>query len=525
MLLRVLYKVVYILVLSAMLFAAAACSSVIQTDLVDTATVGEPAEVESSTAPISTDGATSGDPNPGTTTPEPVRETQPNDVAQDVDDDLIDAVEIPGDTLWGIEMHSVSTAGGLDLVKGAGADWVRRNALLWSHVEPQEGERKWDALAGLEDEMISASKEGVELILIVRRTPVWAQKNLGVYCGQIKDEKVDEFASFMYDVVERYSAPPYNVKYWEIGNEPDIDPAIVEADSIYGCLGDSSADLFGGDYYASVLKLAYPHVKAANPDAQLLVGGLLLDCDPIDPPETSEGSGEYKDCTSSRYLEGILDAGGGDYFDGVSFHAYDYYYGGLGKYGNLNWHSEWNSTGPVLSQKTEYIRSILNQFGYFDKYLINSEVAIICGSTGEEPYCQTDEFELTKAYYAAQAYASALAEGLKANIWYSTVGWRGSGMFTGGNTPLLVFDAYQFSAQELSFSEYVGQVSPAPGVTGYEFIRDDTHIWILWSVDGESHLVQLTFDTMAVYDVFGAPLPDVQELQVNLEPVYIEFVP
>jgi hypothetical protein len=422
-------------------------------------------------------------------------------------------------------MHSVSTEGGLDLVKGAGTDWVRRNALLWSHVEPQEGDRKWEALRELEEEMISASNEGVELILIVRRTPDWAQQYPGVYCGQIKNEMIDEFASFMFDVVERYSAPPYNVKYWEIGNEPDIDPAIVEADSIYGCQGDSSANFYGGEYYASVLKLVYPHVRAANPDAHLLVGGLLLDCDPIDPPETSEGSGEYKDCSSSRYLEGILESGGGDYFDGVSFHAYDYYYGGLGKYGNLNWHSEWNSTGPVITQKVDFIRDLLDQYGYSDKYLINSETSMVCGSTGDEPYCQTDVFELTKAYYAAQSYASALAEGLKANIWYSTTGWRGSGMFTGGNIPLPVFDAYQFSAQELSYSEYVGQVSPAPGVSGYEFKRDDTHIWILWSMDGDSHLVQLTFVPAAVFDVFGAPLAAAQELKVNLEPVYIEFVP
>ena len=37
-------------------------------------------------------------------------------------------------------------------------------------------------------------------------------------------------------------------------------------------------------------------------------------------------------------------------------------------------------------------------------------------------------FELTKAYYLAQAYTTAYATGMKAIIWYDVFGWRNSGV-------------------------------------------------------------------------------------------------
>ena len=71
-----------------------------------------------------------------------------------------------------------------------------------------------------------------------------------------------------------------------------------------------------------MLKVAYPQIKAADPQAQVLVGGLLLDCDP------RPGAGcslTAQNAIPPKFLEGILRNNGGPYFDGVSFHAYDFY--------------------------------------------------------------------------------------------------------------------------------------------------------------------------------------------------------
>ena len=47
----------------------------------------------------------------------------------------------------------------------------------------------------------------------------------------------------------------------------------------------------------------------------------------------------------------------------MNFHSYDYYYQGLGKFGNTNWNSAWNTTGPALIAKTHYLNSILAKYG------------------------------------------------------------------------------------------------------------------------------------------------------------------
>jgi len=274
-----------------------------------------------------------------------------------------------------------------------------------------------------------------------------------------------------------------------------------------------------------MLKVVYPQVKAADPDAQVLVGGLLLDCDPANPPESPEGSGKLADCSSAKFIEGILRNGGGDYFDGISFHAYDYYFGGLGKYGNKGWRSAWDTTGPVVSAKANYLRSLLAQYGHPEKYLLNTEVAILCGSTGNESACQTEEFARIKANYLAEANAAAQAEGLQANIWYSLTGWRASGLVNGNLKPLLAYQAYQASVIRLAKAIYSKDLTAFPNVKGFEFVRDGTLLWVLWSLDGEPHIVQLPTQPNAIYDVFGQLLPSDQNLTITLDPLYIEWSP
>jgi hypothetical protein len=218
-------------------------------------------------------------------------------------------------------MEQISLGDKLNQVAQAGAYWVRSfSAVAWASVEPAEGKRNWNALMGLDQELRNITGKGMQTILSVRVTPSWAQQVAGYSCGPIKPEKLGAFAIFMHDLVVRYSVAPYNVKYWEIWNEEDIDRSVVPPDSPYGCWGDQNDAYFGGGYYAEMLKVVYPQIKAADPQAQVLIGGLLLDCDP------RPGAGcavVGHDPKPSKFLEGILSNNGGPYFDGISSHAYD----------------------------------------------------------------------------------------------------------------------------------------------------------------------------------------------------------
>jgi hypothetical protein len=403
----------------------------------------------------------------------------------------------------------------------AGVYWIRRNALRWDVIEPIEGERNWAAVATLEQEMVAIAEQGMEMILIIHYTPYWARALPGYGCGPVATEKLEAFGAFMRDVVARYSQPPYSVQYYEMGNEPDVPYQFVAGDSQFGCWIDMEAPLLNAGAYADMLKAVYPQVKAANAEAQVLVGGLLLDCDPHDPPQNADGS--LKDCSPSRFLEYILQVGAADAFDGVSFHAYDYYGGASGIFGNGNWHSAWNTTGPALAAKARYLRALLDYYNRPDAYLINTETALICGRSGSEAPCITDEFAQTKASYAVQSYAMALAEGLLGNVWYSINGWRASGLVNRGGEPLPVYQAIRFQGQLLNDLGFVGRLTPAEGVTGYEFRRDGRRVWLLWTQDDQEHLLALPSAPLAAYDMLGNALPPVAEWLVTPWPVYLEW--
>lgn len=424
------------------------------------------------------------------------------------------ALVYPEFPLTGVEIYEITSAQGLNQVLRMGAYWLRRSSVYWNEIEPEEGQRDWTKLSGLEEELKRAAEKQLQVILVVRGTPTWAQETPGSLCGPVLPGKMAAFASFVGELTMRYSVAPYNVKYWELGNEPDVDAALVPLDSVFGCWGKTGDPYYGGGYYAEMLKQAYPQIKAADPEAQVLVGGLLLDCDPENPPDG-------KDCTPARYLQGIFENGGGDYFDGVSFHAYDHYAGPY-QYSNPNWRSRWDTTGPVLIAKTHFLRAVLQMYGHPEKFLVNTEAGLLCGRSGEEVECQTQEFQLTKAYYVAQSNASAAAEGLRGNLWYSLFGWRGTALLNGQEV-LPAYEAFRFSSKMINGAAFVRVVDEFPGVRGYEFLLDERHVWILWSLDGAEHAIQLPQMPGEVFDVFGVPLEPAQELKILPAPVYLRF--
>ena len=425
----------------------------------------------------------------------------------------------PQTPIWGLALEQILPGPELDRVDQAKPYWLRSySAVSWAAVEPSEGARNWEALKKLDEELLAITDRQMQTVLSVRVTPVWAQKNPGYSCGPIKADKLEAFGSFFYDLVKRYSAPPYNVKYWEIWNEEDIDPVefSLPHDSAFGCWGDQTDAYYGGGYYAEMLKVVYPQIKLADPQAQIMLGGLLLDCDPR--PEAGCALVNH-DPKPSMFLEGILRNGGGAFFDGLSFHAYDSYQGPEKYYGNPNWQSNWSTTGPVQTVKAEFIKGLLGKYGVSSKFQMATELALVCWSCTS----YDAEFETIKSDYIAESYATAIAQGLRAAIWFSLKGWVRSGLINPDLTPLPGFSAFQFSNQELANSRWVRDISEYPGIKGYEFTRGSRRIWILWSVDGNSHMVPMPEEPAAIWDVVGAPVTPGKSLAVIAAPLYLEW--
>jgi hypothetical protein len=419
----------------------------------------------------------------------------------------------PLPTIFGVEMFHLTDTSGAQQMFAAGTSWMRFSwsGVQWSQVEAQQGIYDWSALSQLDNDLKIAAQHQVQALVVVRGTPDWAQQVPGAACGPILADKLGAFADFMYALVSRYRQAPYNIRYWEIWNEPDVAPDQVAPDSVWGCWGDPAAEYYGGRYFGEMLSTIYPRIKEADPQAQVILGGLILDCDPDNPPTG-------KDCSSSKFFEGVLRNGNGANFDGVAFHAYDYYMGSLGSYFNPNWHSAWNTSGSVSNAKEEYLRNLLVKFDISGKFLMNTENALLCD------ICAGNEtFETTKAYYLTQVYGSAIANGLEANIWHKVFDWRGSGLLNTDLSPRPAYTAFQFARRELASALYRRQIVEYPGVKGFEFQRGSQFIWLVWSLDGDTHTISLPDAPLAVYDALGNPKALSDKLSIDLTPYFIEF--
>ena len=408
----------------------------------------------------------------------------------------------------------IHTLDGLPFLRRLGGSWTRVN-LFWNKVEVSEGVYDWTAVSNLENGLKLAYQDRITVILTIVGTPTWALKP-GYSCGAVAQDKFPALQKFVAAAAERYSVAPYGVKYWEIWNEPDTPRDSNDVAGVYGCWGDPDDPYYGGEYYGQMLQAVYPAIKKVDQVAQVVVGGLQMDCDPRIQGGTS--------CNKGRFLEGILRSGAGSSFDGVSFHAYDYYGNPTIPYANLTWNSAANSTGPVLINKTSYIRSLLNdpQYNAQGKFLINTEVALLCDA------CDTfnADFEKAKADYVTQAYAVGIAEGLAGNLWFTIPGWRNSGLIDENTNPLPGYQAYISTFNELSEAAFLRKNTTTSGVKIYEFVKGDSLLWVAWAQDAQSHEVTLPSVPVAVKDNQGNALPVTgASLSVSPTPLFIEFAP
>lgn len=432
-------------------------------------------------------------------------------------------IELPDTILYGTESKNLGFQTSGELIQDSGLILIRHNGLVWQEIEEIEGERNWAAAAEMEEFLITTSENGLDTILIVRGTPAWAQKVEGSFCSPIKEDKLNAFRDFMVAAVERYSVPPFSVKYWELGNEPDVDPSVVKPRSVFGCWGDRDAPDYGGGYYAQMLKTVYPAIKEADPESQVLLGGLLLDCDPVFPLE-----GES--CGSGNFFSGVLRNGGGDYFDIVSFHAYPYYsgpsYGFPSLYYDEN-HPKWGNRGGVVLGKIQFLRQVMDTYN-IAKPLFHTEGSLLCHPQNQVD-CDPpgDGFFEAQADYLVRLYVRNLANGVAGTFWYQFEGpgWRYGGLLDDNQNPKPVFNALNILTDKLSGTRFTGPVFAYEGIEVYEFVSDEKILWVMWSPDEIDLLIDLPENFSTAFNKYGQELTvDGNQILVN-DPIYLEINP
>jgi hypothetical protein len=327
----------------------------------------------------------------------------------------------------------------------------------------------------------------------------------------------------MREAVKRYSVAPYNVKYWELWNEPDVDPGLVAANSLFGCWGDSDDPYYGGGYYAEMLKEVYPAIKEADPEAQILVGGLLLNCDPTNPPDPPLP--QDADCKPGKFLQGILENDGGDYFDLVAYHAYSYAFWSESPRGDWDLeHPYWSHRGGVTLGKADFLRDVMAQYG-LQKALIVAEASLACSESN--PACPENNFFDDQANHGIRLYTRAWANDLAGVIWFTLHfnNWRHADLLYPGDVPKPVYTSTHFLSDLLLGATYGGPLSSGT-MEGYWFHKADSIYHLYWTNEPDiTFPLSLPETPHVVYNKYGEEIAvdDESPIEIGFDPVIIEM--
>ncbi len=426
-------------------------------------------------------------------------------------------------SMIGTETCCTSDSKLADTADNANINIVRLAAFSWKDIEPTRTSPATYDWSSVNTESIkNLASRDISIVATIRFAPSWAQKYPPYSCGPIAENAFDAFVEFVKEAARIYSQPPYNIKYWEIGNEPDVQRFDgLDPDNIWGCWGEVDDPYFGGGYYAKVLEKVYPALKSVDPSSQLVIGGLLLDCDPTNPPDG-------KDCTSGNFLEGILNNNGknngANYFDIVSFHGYPHYYGSLAL---DETYAPWAPRGGIVLGKADFLREVMARYNV-DKPLYHSEGSLLCPPASTN-YCNPpgSTFYEAQADYVVWLYVRNWAANIMATSWYTLEGpgWYYSSLLDSNQNPKPAYNALQFLTNELNGADFVQQFNYATNVRVYEFKSTSKDIWVMWAPDDQSHTITLPSGVNRIFDKYGNAITPTSGQRAVKSPIYLEMAP
>jgi hypothetical protein len=142
-----------------------------------------------------------------------------------------------------------------DLVAQAGARWARED-IQWARVQPTPDTWDWSYTDAA---FRALAERGISIVAVLGHPPGWATPDPSDFAGTVSFSVPDPglFARFAAAAAERYGA---QIKHWEIWNEPD-NPLFWKP------APDPRA-------YADLLERASLAIRAAAPDARVLLGGI-----------------------------------------------------------------------------------------------------------------------------------------------------------------------------------------------------------------------------------------------------------
>ncbi len=373
--------------------------------------------------------------------------------------------------LFGVELNysPTRTTEMVDL----GVVWARYKT-EWSVLEPTDttpDNYNWSAY---DAKFLDASSNGINIVATLRGNPSWAAAHEN---GPLYSSAMPDYLEFISALVERYDGDGFDdapgspvVQYWEFYNEPDGVPAGQPIENYWGTKGAE---------YAAFLAQVYPVVKAANPRAMVLNGGIAYDL-------FSDTGGPFQ----RDFVDKFLAAGGTDYIDLFNFHYYP------------EFSAQWEMYGPGLIGKTTALRNKLAEYGVINKPIAITEV----GLGSDVP--NGDELQ---SRYVVKAFCRALAANVKIVNWFQIKDWPPyfyNGLLDGNYNPKPSYTVYKTMTTQLADVKFIRALNTtelnSTQAEGYTYQKRSGELtYVVWTNDDSVAQIKLSAKTVTKISKLG----------------------
>jgi len=194
----------------------------------------------------------------------------------------------PSDIALGMNIADLSKA---YLINDIGFQWAK-SYVNWATVEPLPGEYRWTDPDNI---MTALGDQNLNILMRVHGTPTWNRPD-NVHLTHPPDD-LELFADFLTQLATRYKG---QVQAYEIWNEPNLNYE----------WGYQPPDPTA---YTQLLQTAYTAIKAVDPEALIISGGL-----------STTGDGSATAYGDLAFIDGMYLAGAKGYFDALGSHPYSF---------------------------------------------------------------------------------------------------------------------------------------------------------------------------------------------------------
>ena len=246
------------------------------------------------------------------------------------------------------------------MIDASGAGWLRID-INWGVIQ-YKGATSYD-WARFDRVVKDARARGLNVLGVFTYTPPWARPSPSDHYAT-PPKSMSDFAAFVSTATQRYSA--MGVHAYEIWNEPNISPFFKPAPN--------------AAKYVELLKAGYQAVKAVDPTATVVSGGLS--------PATNDGT----NIDPRTFVQAMYANGAKGYFDALGHHPYCF---PAAPGDAQNWSGWYQMYGPSNS-----LRATMTANGDGDKKIWATEFGYPTnGPSG------TYVSEAQQAQYTTKAYA------------------------------------------------------------------------------------------------------------------------